>query len=278
MDESLIIFPKIARQFLDNCIPKIKNKLSLNFDDDSSARDIVHVFLDPFEKIREKREALISSSNPVSTAVIFAPGPSLEEKMDVLGNLDAQSSIFDFIFVDGAAKLALDRNFKIDLLVTDLDGLSDEKILHIHDNIGATVIIHCHGDNIQEIRNFLSSVTLDERYIFTTQASPTSNVYNWGGFTDGDRAIFVALQLKYKKIILVSMDLNARQIGRLSKERFKNLDKKDLDLSRFPIKEKKLEIAFKTLKWLASKEPRAKIFTLSSEKTFPFLENLETIS
>ena len=40
----------------------------------------------------------------------------------------------------------------------------------------------------------------------TTQAQPVGNVYNFGGFTDGDRAIFLAVALNASEITLAGMD------------------------------------------------------------------------
>ena len=42
---------------------------------------------------------------------------------------------------------------------------------------------------------------------------PTNNVYNFGGFTDGDRSVFLAEELGASQIILVGMDLG-NKIGK----------------------------------------------------------------
>ena len=43
-------------------------------------------------------------------------------------------------------------------------------------------------------------------------------VHNFGGFTDGDRCVFLANHFKAKKIILLGMDFGTR-IGKYSKTR-----------------------------------------------------------
>lgn len=278
MDDSRILFPPIAKEFMENCIPKIKKSLSLNFDDDATAKDIINGFFKGTGEIKRKREAILKSRREqAENAAIFAPGPSLEEIMDNHDGFKEYSSMVDFIFVDGAAKLALERGLKISLLITDLDGLTHQDIFRIHDDKNALVIIHCHGDNIQEVKKFLSMVSIDERYIFTTQSAPSGNVYNWGGFTDGDRAIFAAFNLGYQRIYLVSMDVDADQIGRFSKENYKELDESKLKLSNHPIKEKKLEIATKTLKWLSSRTGNAMLFTLGKKIPFNFIKNVDAM-
>ena len=46
---------------------------------------------------------------------------------------------------------------------------------------------------------------------------PVENVYNFGGFTDGDRCVFLAEEFKAREIVLVSMDFG-NSIGKYSKK------------------------------------------------------------
>ena len=51
--------------------------------------------------------------------------------------------------------------------------------------------------------------------IGTTQTNPFNKVQNFGGFTDGDRGVFLASYFNAKKIILFGMDFG-NQIGKFS--------------------------------------------------------------
>ena len=84
-------------------------------------------------------------------------------------------------------------------------------------------VVHAHGDNIQKlefVKNF-------KNCIGTTQSTPFDKIQNFGGFTDGDRGVFLANHFQAKKIILFGMDFGER-IGKFSetKKRQKNKIKK----------------------------------------------------
>lgn len=108
--------------------------------------------------------------------------------------------------------------------------------------------MHAHGDNVAQVRKITPE--LRERVIGTTQVRPFGKLYNFGGFTDGDHAAFMAHELGTGKIYLAGMDLGKR-IGRHSG---------DKDLSRKLIK---LDICRQLLSWLAG-ELGAKIVNLTS--------------
>ena len=88
----------------------------------------------------------------------------------------------------------------------------------------------------------------------TTQTKPIKKIENFGGFTDGDRAVFLAHHFNAEKIILFGMDFG-KKIGKYSKTQIR--DKK--------IKIKKLNHARKLLVWLASKNTN--LYTTSKSIT-----------
>jgi uncharacterized Rossmann fold enzyme len=87
--------------------------------------------------------------------------------------------------------------------------------------------------------------------IGTTQTEPFNKIQNFGGFTDGDRGVFLASYFDAKKIILFGMDFGTR-IGK-----FSNTKKSDRK-----IKLKKLKIAKDLLIWLSS-ITKSELFTTS---------------
>jgi uncharacterized Rossmann fold enzyme len=89
-----------------------------------------------------------------------------------------------------------------DIIVTDLDGDMEPQIEA--SRRGAIAFIHAHGDNAGQIwkyaREFVGPVVL------TTQSEPDSAVFNYGGFTDGDRAVCIARHFGAKDILLLGFD------------------------------------------------------------------------
>ena len=79
-------------------------------------------------------------------------------------------------------------------MLKDILGLSNQ---------GALPIVHAHGDNIDKIEKFVPKL---DCLLGSTQVKPTKNVFLWGGFTDGDRACFIASHYHPKRIILTGMD------------------------------------------------------------------------
>ena len=109
-------------------------------------------------------------------------------------------------------------------------------------------IVHAHGDNIAKlylVENF-------KNCIGTTQSKPFRNIHNFGGFTDGDRAVFLASHFDAKKIILFGMDFG-KKIGRYSQT--KPAERKT--------KLMKLRKSKSLLEWLSGKT-RSQLFTTSN--------------
>ena len=89
-----------------------------------------------------------------------------------------------------------------DIVVTDLDGDIGPQIEA--SKKGAVTFIHAHGDNSELIQkyaqDFLGPVVL------TTQSRPDNILSNYGGFTDGDRAVCIARHFGAKNILLLGFD------------------------------------------------------------------------
>lgn len=137
--------------------------------------------------------------------IVFGSGPSLENSLlrykdDFAGKVK--------IVADGATSALLKENIWSDIIVTDLDGkISDQ----IHANLnGSIAVIHAHGDNLIQIQKYVPE--FKGELIGTIQINPNSyeNIYNFGGFTDGDRAIFLASHFKAKKISLVGFEFTGK--------------------------------------------------------------------
>jgi hypothetical protein len=104
----------------------------------------------------------------------------------------------------------------------------------------ACTIDIAHGDNIEKIEEFVPQF---DNLLGSTQVKPTEHVFLWGGFTDGDRACFIASYYHPKRIILVGMDFG-NIVGHWSKPNH---------IEDFPASKKKtikLEIAKSLISYL----------------------------
>lgn len=108
------------------------------------------------------------------------------------------------IAADGAASVLLLRGTVPDVVVTDLDG--DPARLPEAEEQGALINVHAHGDNQEAIRRW---VPMLNRVLPTCQCRPIGGLYNFGGFTDGDRAAFMADEVGAESIELVGFDFEA---------------------------------------------------------------------
>jgi uncharacterized Rossmann fold enzyme len=181
--------------------------------------------------------------------VVLGAGPSLEndlKKLESKGWMDKS-----FISADGAT-LALLRYRPPDIVVTDLDGnVSDQ--LKAWER-GSWLVLHAHGDNLDKIRRVAPQI--DMRVLGTTQVESFGNLFNFGGFTDGDRAAFMAHELGASRIYLAGMNLGSK-IGKYSG---------DKDLKRKIVK---LSICKELLAWLAG-DLGAKLINLTAKgETIP---------
>jgi len=172
--------------------------------------------------------------------LLFGPGPSLEESLQQLEQTDCLKERGGVIVaVDGAAQALLTYGVSIDVLVTDLDGSFG--LLQKNPLEGTIKVIHAHGDNISKLQA-LESLVQKEAVIGTTQTKETRKVKNFGGFTDGDRAAYLAANFQAKTIVLFGFDFGST-VGRYSKpdattESFKASERK---LVKFKIAKKLLE-------------------------------------
>ncbi len=89
-----------------------------------------------------------------------------------------------------------------DIIVTDLDGKVENQIEA--NERGSIAVIHAHGDNVDAIKKY--APLFKSRVVLTTQSKPFDNVHNFGGFTDGDRAFFMAKHFGSREIKLLGFD------------------------------------------------------------------------
>ena len=132
--------------------------------------------------------------------IVFGAGPSIKEHIKMLKE-DYDLRDYVLVAADGATTAMIEEKIVPDIVATDLDGNIDDILLA---NLrGANIVIHAHGDNMERIASLSSFFN---NVLGTTQAQSVGNLYNFGGFTDGDRAIFLAVALGASQITLAGMD------------------------------------------------------------------------
>jgi hypothetical protein len=166
------------------------------------------------------------------TVFVIGAGPSLDSAITVMKKYENVTKIV----ADGAIEALIKHKIRPDILVTDLDG--DIKSIKKIARTNTPIIVHAHGDNKEQ----LDMVKKFKNKLGTTQSIKFGRLENFGGFTDGDRCVFLAENFKPEKIILFGMDFG-NTIGKYSKHVIKDRS----------LKLKKLAWGEKLLEWLATK-------------------------
>ncbi len=179
------------------------------------------------------------------TVFVIGAGPSLSKSIRHVKKFKSVAKIV----ADGATKALLENGVRPDVVVTDLDG--NLEYLKKASQKNAVMVVHSHGDNM----GVLPLALLFRGCIGTTEGRPFGKIRNFGGFTDGDRCVFLARYFGAKRIIMLGMDFGSK-VGVYSKEG--RYDKK--------VKLGKLAKARDLLEWLASKGG-CKFYTVSEKIT-----------
>jgi len=165
------------------------------------------------ERIKGK-EAMICGNAPRLEADIRAKG--LEREPSLRGRV--------IIAADGATSVLIRDAILPDVIVSDLDGYIPDIIYA--NRLGSIVIVHAHGDNIEMLKKVLPA--LNANVICTAQSSPitphehaSSNIFNFGGFTDGDRCVFVAKEFGARRIELLGFDFEDTKVTESKRKKLK---------------------------------------------------------
>lgn len=168
-------------------------------------------------KADEEAARLLASLLPYDNLLSLI---SLTEGNDVTvcGNApclkDELSKIDGIVFAaDAAAEVLDDAGIRPDVIFTDLDGATDRFLTMNRES--TIVVVHAHGDNMPLLSHWVPQFT--GKLVGTTQAAPLPHVHNFGGFTDGDRAVFAAHELGAEKVSIVGFDLDDQNVDPLKR-------------------------------------------------------------
>lgn len=174
---------------------------------DERARDTLAALTDPFDlgKLDAVRDA---------TVAIAGAGPSLESRAAL-----ERARACDVVFGASTAVDVLEaHDIAVDCMVTDLDK-NPETVVRLTAR-GTPVAVHAHGDNIPAVREVVPRCRL-EYTLPTTQAEPSGHVRNFGGFTDGDRAAFLADALGARRLEFVGWDFDDPSVDPMKAEKLR---------------------------------------------------------
>jgi hypothetical protein len=147
-----------------------------------------------------------------ATVAIAGAGPGLENEADLAAGTD-------LVF---AASTAADRleavGVAVDCMVTDLDK-NPGTVLDLTAD-GLPVAVHAHGDNQPALCEYVPQAN-SESLLPTTQAAPTAVVHNFGGFTDGDRAAFLADHLGAAELVFPGWDFDDPSVSQAKRRKLR---------------------------------------------------------
>ncbi|MDP2766777.1 MAG: DUF115 domain-containing protein [Candidatus Methanoperedens sp.] len=138
--------------------------------------------------------------------LVCGKAPTLVEEIK---NVDFKKYVT--IAADGATSILMDSGITPDIIVTDLDGNMEDEA-----RAGAIMVVHAHGDNMGALRREVPRL---KRVIGTTQSKPFKNIYNFGGFTDGDRSVLLAKEMEARTIMLIGFDFKDENVTPFKKKK-----------------------------------------------------------
>jgi 2-amino-4-hydroxy-6-hydroxymethyldihydropteridine diphosphokinase len=161
--------------------------------DKQAARTMAPLLPDPAPAL-ERLNKLIKGRD----VLVCGKAPRLKEDLEGIDR-----SQYTVIAADGATSTLLAAGVVPDVIVSDLDG-SHQDLLKANRE-GAIVLAHAHADNVPAVKEMVPKL---KDVIGTTQARPFGRVYNFGGFSDGDRCVFLAKEFGAASITIIGFDLS----------------------------------------------------------------------
>lgn len=162
-----------------------------------------------FDPAEDEEAARFASGMTSRDDLELLKGLCHDKKVTVCGNapcLKDETHLIEgtIIAADAAADFLFSSGIRPDVVFTDLDGC-EETFIEMN-TLGTVMVVHAHGDNIPLLKRWVP--LFDGPLVLTTQGRPFGNIHNFGGFTDGDRAVFAAKELGASHIRIIGFDLD----------------------------------------------------------------------
>lgn len=225
---------------------EILQKFGFEKEDDEKSAEYLNDYLkNQFNGSEENKKAISLIDLPTNeNMIVFGAGPSLKKHINKLKpEISKNPDKFILISADGATTALMEENIAPHIIVTDLDGKLED-ILNANVQ-GSFLVVHAHGNNLESLKDNLNNF---KNILGTTQSYPLEYVHNFGGFTDGDRAMFLAVELGANNIIMAGMDFG-EVVTKYSRP-----DMKDATGPADDIKKLKLKYAEKLVEWIVENE------------------------
>jgi len=244
---------------------KILKNFKFDYNCDKEARNLLQKIIltkpDDYnlDQVLNSIKTLIDSKELI---LIYGCGPSLEGTIKYILDLKGNHFFYNFLNLcaDGSSRLLHEKNIPVDIIFTDLDGITKAEFF-----CSEFVIVHAHGDNLNKLQEFEKSISDFKNIIGTTQVEPIESIINPGGFTDGDRILFFIRSFlnSNHKIFLLGMDFD-KIVGKYSKiDKFSNF-------KASKVKRRKLKYAKYLIEWIQKELPCPIYFVNSFAKSKKF--------
>lgn len=177
---------------------EILKDFNFSRDDDEAAARLLCSLLEN----RDDNLSLEELSNLIGGRDVLICGNAPQLAVD-LAEVRSKFDLEDVVVIaaDGATTVLLNAGIIPSIIVTDLDGTVSDIILA--NEKGSVVVVHAHGDNMDALKEYVPQLS---NILGTTQSRPFGSIYNFGGFTDGDRCVFLAQHFKAESIKLIGFD------------------------------------------------------------------------
>ena len=116
--------------------------------------------------------------------------------------LPASGSSATIVAADGAARVCLSASLVPAAITTDLDGPVEAEVEA--NGRGALVVVHAHGDNVPALERWVPEFPAE--LAGSWAGPPRGGLLDAGGFTDGDRAAYLAEAVGARRILLWGFD------------------------------------------------------------------------
>ncbi len=179
---------------------RIRAEFGFPFDREIAAADRLESLLpesariDPLPRIEQRlrgRDVIVLGLAPDS-----GPPP--------LWRLSPSTPAPALVAADGATATCLEAGLVPAVVVTDLDG--PVPALLTANRRGSLVVVHAHGDNLSELAEWVPQ--FPGELVGSWAGPPRPALIDVGGFTDGDRAAYLAEHVGARRILLWGFDFD----------------------------------------------------------------------
>jgi uncharacterized Rossmann fold enzyme len=179
---------------------RIRQEFGFSEEEDERAVEVLRELLRHHPGALSREEAVRLLDHLVRGRRVWVVGPA-GQPMPFRGPLFRRPPDV-VVAADGATTVCLRHGLIPDIIVTDLDGIIPDEIRACEG--GAVVVVQAHGQNMSALRRWLPR--FPGRIIGSGPTEPVPPILNAGGFTDGDRAVYLAQAFQAQEVVLVGFD------------------------------------------------------------------------